>query len=103
MNWLLSSETGGQLMEDQEHLNKQDYLNRKKKADSPQSIFGEIGFVAIAIGFFVVYFRILAYVWNQYFWNGYNDSISIFILIFGVIPLSYLSAKFLVKVIKISW
>ncbi|GKV56225.1 hypothetical protein NCCP2222_21720 [Sporosarcina sp. NCCP-2222] len=90
-------------MEDQEHLNKQDYLNRKKQADSLQSVLGEIGLVAIAIGFFVVYFRILAYVWNQYFWNGYSDSISIFILIFGVIPLSYLSAKFVVKVIKITW
>ncbi|QTD40407.1 hypothetical protein [Sporosarcina sp. Te-1] len=92
------------LAHDQEYLNRQERLSKKKKADSLRNTMAEIGFLVLAIGFFNVNYKILAYAWNRYVYGtGVSDSISIFILIFGVIPLSYFSAKYLVIIIKKSW
>ncbi|MFJ7936570.1 hypothetical protein [Sporosarcina sp. NPDC096371] len=80
---------------------EEEYSNNNKKVDTTKLAMKEIGFLVLVILFFVQYYKILAYVWNRYVYGtGISDSISIFILIFGVIPLSYLSAKYLVKFIK---
>ena len=74
--------------------------NTKKKVDMKKLEMQEIGFTVLVILFIVQYTKILGYTFNRWIWNGYNDGLEIFLLIFVVLPASYFSAKYLVKVIK---
>jgi len=74
--------------------------NNKKKVDTTKLEMKEIGFIVLVILFIVQYTKILSYAFNRWIWNGYNDGFEMFLLVFGVLPASYFSAKYLVKVIK---
>ena len=56
--------------------------------------------MVLGIMFFLQYFKIIAYLENRYIYGTALPSIGIPILIFVGIPLSYFSAKILVKLIR---
>jgi hypothetical protein len=60
-----------------------------------------IVFGGICIAFFVVFFKILQFIWDRFMpFNAVTDVISIFILVFVNIPLSIICAQKVFKVIK---
>ena len=74
--------------------------NNNKKVDIKKLEMQEIGFTVLVILFIVQYTKMLGYAFNRWIWNGHNDGLEIFLLIFVVLPASYFSAKYVVKVIK---
>lgn len=73
--------------------------NRKleRKIKENKLMMREAGFVGLAIILFIPYFRLSAYLSNEYFFN--SPFMSYLVLILGI-PLSYFVAKYLVRVIK---
>ncbi|MCM3744335.1 hypothetical protein M3193_09290 [Sporosarcina luteola] len=80
-------------MEEEYHNKKKEYLKKLEMQ--------EIGFTILIILFIVQYTKMLGYVFGRWIWTGTNGGLEVFLLIFGVLPASYFSAKYLVKVIKI--
>ncbi|MDN4608550.1 hypothetical protein [Sporosarcina highlanderae] len=76
---------------------EEEYLNGKKKVDEKKLMIREAGFVALVIILFLQYFKLAAYLENEFFFNSYFMS---YIVLFLGIPLCYFAAKYLVKVIK---
>jgi hypothetical protein len=81
---------------------EEEYFNtNRKKVDTTNLVIKEFMFLVVAILFFVQYYKILGYLWDRYVYGtGISDSNFYLILIFGVIPLSYFSTKYVVKLIK---
>lgn len=79
---------------------EEEYNNKKKKVDTKNLEMQEIGFTVLVILFIIQYTKILGNVYGRWIWTGNNGGFEIFLLIFGVLPASYFSAKYLVKVIK---
>ena len=79
---------------------EEEYLS-KKKVDSTKLAMKEIGFTVVAILFVVQYYKILAYAYDRWIWGtGVSDHFFYLLLLFVVLPASYFSTKYLVKVIK---
>ncbi|MDW0118349.1 hypothetical protein QTL97_15565 [Sporosarcina thermotolerans] len=76
---------------------EEEYMNEKKKFDEKKLMMREAGFVVLVIILFLQYFKFAAYLENQFFFN--SPFKGLLILILGI-PLCYLAAKYLVKVIK---
>ena len=58
-------------------------------------------FGAINIGFFVLFFVILKFIWNRFIpFNPLTDVISLFVLVIINIPLSIICTQKVIKVIK---
>lgn len=58
-------------------------------------------FGGIFITFFVIFFKVLNFIWNSFIpWNALTDIISFLILVFVNIPLSIICTKKVIKVIK---
>ena len=80
---------------------EEEYLNNKKKVDTTKLAMKEIGFTVLVILFFVQYYKILGYAYDRWIWGtGVSDHFFYLLLLFVVLPASYFSAKYLVKVIK---
>lgn len=61
-------------------------------------------FGALTILFFIIYWKILALIYNQWVpMNVYTDLLSVFIVIFVNFPLSAISARQTIKVMKEIW
>ena len=71
--------------------------NYERKFNEKKLMMREAGFVALVIILFLQYFKLAAYLSNQYFFNSYF--MSYLVLILGI-PLCYYAAKYLVQVIK---
>ncbi|GKV56215.1 hypothetical protein NCCP2222_21620 [Sporosarcina sp. NCCP-2222] len=71
--------------------------NRKGKVNENKLMIREAGFVALVIIIYLQYFKLAAYLENEYFFN--SPSMGLFLLIFGI-PLSFFAAKYLVQIIK---
>lgn len=58
-------------------------------------------FWGFAVAFFIIYYRVLGYIWDFLLpWNTYTDIIAVFVVIFVNIPLSVFSAEKIIKVIR---
>ena len=80
---------------------EEEYPNNKKKVDITKLAMKEIGFTVLVILFVVQYCKILAFAYNRWIWGtGVSDHFFYLQLLFVVLPASYFSAKYLVKVIK---
>ena len=58
-------------------------------------------FGALTILFFIIYWKVLAWIYNQWVpMNNYTDLLALFIIVFVNFPLSAISARQTIKVIK---
>ena len=71
--------------------------NGKGKVNENKLMLREAGFVALVIILFLQYFKLAAYLSNEYFFDSHF--MSYLVLILGI-PLSYFVAKYIVRVIK---
>jgi len=69
----------------------------EEKVNENKLMLREAGFVALVIVLFIPYFKLAAYLSDQYFFDSYFMS---YLILFLGIPLSYFAAKFLVRIIK---
>lgn len=69
----------------------------KGKVNEKKLMMREAGFVALVIVLFLQYFKLAAYLSNQYFFD--SPLMGLLVLFLGV-PLCYFAAKYLVWVIK---
>ena len=69
----------------------------KKKFNEKELMMREAGFVVLVVILFLQYFKLAAYLSDQFFFDSYFMS---YLIIFLGIPLSYFVAKYIVRVIK---
>lgn len=61
----------------------------------------KLSYLGIFIVFFLIYFKILSFLWTKFMpFNTASDIISVVILIFVNIPLSVISTEKLIKIIQ---
>jgi len=71
--------------------------NSKRKVNEKKLMMREASFVALVIILFLQYFKLAAYLSNQYFFD--NPFMAYLVLFLGI-PLCYFVAKYIVKFIK---